>query len=55
MIEHLNTNNSYNELFKRFKPLITYLEANTGMKVTKILDVVILYDTLAVERLKFKQ
>lgn len=55
MIKHLNTNNSYNELFERFQPLITYLETNAGMKITNLLDLVILYDTLSVERLKFKQ
>lgn len=55
MVEHLNNNNSYNELFKRHKSLISYLEANSGIKVTKILDLVILYDTLSVERLKFNR
>lgn len=55
MVEHLNKNNSYNELFKHSRPLINYLEANSGMKVSNILDLVILYDTLSVELLKFKR
>lgn len=45
----------YKKLFKRLKPLISYLESNSGMKLKNILDLVILYDTLSVERLKFKQ
>lgn len=55
MTKYLYQNDSYNLFFKRFKRLIIYLEKNAGIKIKRILDFVLLYDTLNVEKMRFKQ
>lgn len=52
MLEYLHKNNSYSEFFEYFKPLVTHLEANSGSKITRILDLLLLYNTLTIEKAK---
>lgn len=50
MIQYENTT-AYKSLFEMYRPLITYLEANSGMNLTALSKIGFLYDTLRIEKL----
>lgn len=50
MIQYLNTT-AYKHIFDVYRPLITYLEAHSGMNLTVLSSIGYLYDTLLVEEL----
>lgn len=54
MTEYLSTG-EYTELFKRYNSLIQYLEVNSGKKLSALVDINDLYDTLTIQKIKGKQ
>lgn len=44
----------YKGIFTQYKPLIDHLRINTNSKLTTILQILLIYDTLYVEKLKGK-
>lgn len=54
MVKFLNESN-YNGLFERFKPFIDYLETKTELKLSSLINIMLLYDALNVERLNGKR
>lgn len=51
MIDYLKSE-EYQNLFKKYKPLIEYLEQYSGKKLPTLVDINDLYDTLSIEQLK---
>lgn len=54
MLQYMNTS-GYANLFTLYRPLINYLETNSGMKISALSRITDLYDTLSIERLKGKR
>lgn len=54
MSNYLNKTN-YKRLFKKHRSLFNYLEIHSGKKMATLKDLLLLYDTLTVERLKGKR
>lgn len=54
MIEYLKTS-EYTELFKKYSSLIQYLEMNSGKKLSTLVDINDLYDTLSIQKKKGKR
>lgn len=54
-LEKFTNGSYYKGLFKKYKQLMEYLAKNSGFKMTSILELTSLYDTLYVEQLKNKR
>ncbi|XP_031632798.1 lysosomal acid phosphatase-like [Contarinia nasturtii] len=54
MLQYMNTT-AYTDLFTKHKTLISYLERNSGMKLSTITEIYLLYDALWVEKMEGKR
>lgn len=54
LLKYLNATD-YQQRFNQHKPLISYLEMKTGMKISSQIDIYDLYDALTVEKLHGKR
>lgn len=54
MLQYMNTT-AYTDLFTKHKTLISYLEQHSGMKLSTITEIYMLYDALWVEQLEGKR
>lgn len=52
MIDWLKTDVEYRGLFEKYRKLIEYLEKHSGKKLSTLVDINDLYDTLSIEQLK---
>lgn len=53
-IQNIINGTIYQELFRQHKPLLDYLQENSGLKMTSLTSIIFLYDALSTEQMQNK-